>query len=147
MNLGILLQKDVRYASGATDKGIRVWLPYISNNDYWKNIDLAAEQVIVQLGLRRQTGFIAAWDAAVVITRDKQSGVCAYQRLPGRYTPVFYNEAISMAIYAEETLPVAQKTTPLSGSRSLAWVPSFAQNEQDALTKADFFMKKARLKN
>jgi hypothetical protein len=97
--------------------------------------------------LCRQTGFIAAWDAAVVITRDIQSGACMYQRLPGRYTPVFYNEAISLVIYAEETLPVARKTTPLSGSHSLAWVPGFAENEQDALAKADFFMKKARLKN
>jgi len=141
-NLGELSDENVFNAFGVTDKGIRVWLPQISKNDYWENVVIDNERFIIQKGLQGKTGRDGdgAWQSAVVLTRDKPDG--SYTRLPNVYRPVFcdYNECIT--IHMQETLPNALVTPPYAGN-NIKWFPCFADTAQNARAKADNLIKKA----
>ena len=138
-NLGVL--PDVTNSYGITDKGIRVWLPQINVNPYWKNVLLANDEIIVQKGLtgNPQQKQPTIWDPAVVILRDKPKN--PHRKLADKYRPVYSDLNISLTIHAKETLPIAQGNVTTVGNTS--WITGFASTLQDAQKKADSYKKEA----
>ena len=126
-NLGELPSDGENHAYGVTDKGMQVWLPQLNDNEYWKNVVLASDEVIVQLGLT-QSDF--QWQAP-------------QRRLSGKYRPVYHNKDLCLTIHANDTLPIAQGTTSSDGA--ISWLTGFAATAEEAREKEALFRKKARL--
>jgi len=123
-NLGELPDEAVINASGITNIGEQVWLPQINDNDYWINIVLENEGVILQKSKKGRTGRDGntAWNSAVVITRDKLNNV--HKKLPDKYRPVYCNEVDCLTIHAKENSPAAQGAVQANGN--IKWVSGFA---------------------
>ena len=141
-NLGALKGKNLFTAYGLTDKGRRVWLPVIPENEEHTNILLKKVgnlYLILETGATSPQKINPKMETAHVITRKEDATGTEYEYI-GKYKQVLFDKKRAFTVHVK--VPFTRLEPKLQDG--ILWDNSFVSSPEEAKKKIEELYKKSK---